>query len=64
MLTKESQLELLDTIKIKQIHYPVTPTIWRTKDQVRYILLLRNSGIDAVGNFLNVFNNYNVNTGI
>ncbi|WP_158638298.1 DUF5686 and carboxypeptidase regulatory-like domain-containing protein [Panacibacter ginsenosidivorans] len=59
MLTKESQLELLDTVKIKQIHYPVTPTIWRTKDQVMYFTF-KKFGIDAVGNFLNVFNNYNV----
>ena len=59
MLTKESQLEILDTVKIKQIHFPVTENIWRTKDQVMYFTF-NKLGIDAVGNFLNVFNNYQV----
>jgi len=59
MLTKESQLEILDTIRIKQIHYEVAPDIWRTKDQVTYFTF-NQFGINAVGNFLNVFNNYNV----
>lgn len=59
MLTKESQLELLDTVKIKQIHYPVTKDVWRTKDQVVYFTF-NMLGVDAVGNFLNVFNNYDI----
>ena len=59
MLTKESQLEILDTVKITQIQFPVTKNIWRTKDQVLYFTF-KKFGIDAVGNFLNVFNNYNV----
>jgi len=59
LLTKESQLEILDTVEIKQIHFPVTKNIWRTKDQVLYFTF-KKFGIDAVGNFLNVFNNYDV----
>lgn len=59
MLTKESQLEILDTVKIKQIQYEVAPKIWRTKDQVMYFTF-NQFGISAIGNFLNVFNNYNV----
>ena len=59
MLTKESQLEILDTVEIRQIQFPVTKNIWRTKDQVLYFTF-NKFGIDAVGNFLNVFNNYNV----
>ena len=59
MLTKESQLELLDTLQIKQIHFPVSNDVWRTKDQVVYFTF-NMLGIDAVGNFLNVFNNYDV----
>ena len=58
MLTKESQLEILDTVKITQIHFPVTKNIWRTKNQVLYFTF-NKFGIDAVGNFLNVYNNYN-----
>ncbi len=60
MLTKESQLEILDTMEIRQIQFPVTQNIWRTKDQVLYFTF-NKFGIDAVGNFLNVFNNYDIN---
>lgn len=59
MLTKESQLELLDTVKIKQIQYAVSKDVWRTKDQVVYFTF-NMLGVDAVGNFLNVFNNYDI----
>lgn len=59
MLTKSAQLEILDTVRIKQIHYPVTKEVWRTKDQVVYFTF-NMLGIDAVGTFLNVFNNYDI----
>jgi Family of unknown function (DUF5686)/CarboxypepD_reg-like domain len=58
-LSKESQLEILDTMRIKQIHVPITKDIWQTKDQVVYFTF-NMLGIDAVGNFLNVYNKYNV----
>ena len=60
MLTKESQLEVLDTVEIRQMQFPVTQNIWLTKDQVLYFTF-NNFGIDAVGNFLNVYNNYDIN---
>lgn len=59
MVTKSSQLELLDTLKITQLHVPVTKEIWRTKNQVLYFNF-RQFGIDAVGNFVNVYSQYNV----
>jgi hypothetical protein len=59
MLTKESQLEFLDTLEIRQIHSPVTKNAWRTKDQVVYFTF-KKFGIDAVGNFLNVYNDYDI----
>jgi len=59
-LTKESQLEILDTLEIKQIHAPVQGVAaWQVKTQVIYFAV-RLLGIDAVGNFLNVYNNYDV----
>lgn len=58
-LTKKSQLELLDTMRIKQIHVPVTKDVWQTKDQVVYFTF-NILGIDATGNFLNVYNKYDV----
>ncbi|HRH49944.1 MAG TPA: DUF5686 and carboxypeptidase regulatory-like domain-containing protein [Panacibacter sp.] len=56
-LNKESQLEVLDTLKIKQINVPIGNNVWRTKDQVVYFTF-NQFGIDAVGNFLNVYNKY------
>ncbi|MFL5773551.1 MAG: DUF5686 family protein, partial [Flavisolibacter sp.] len=34
--TKQYQLELIDTLKISQIHGPVSDDIWRTQNQVIY----------------------------
>lgn len=62
MLTKESQLELLDTVRIKQIQVPVTQNVWQAKDQVVYFTF-NKFGIDAVGNFLNVYNKYETEPG-
>lgn len=60
LLLKEYQLELMDTLKIKQIQVPVSPTVWRTKDQVVYFTV-NIFGVEAVGNFLNVYNKYDLN---
>jgi len=56
-LNKESALEILDTLTIKQIHVPINDSIWRTKDQTVYFTF-NQFGVDAVGNFLNVYNKY------
>ncbi len=60
LLTKESQLEIMDTLRIKQIHVPVTKDVWLTKDQSVYFTF-NLFGIGAVGNFLNVYNKYDPN---
>lgn len=59
MLTKEYQLELVDTLIIRQTHVPVNKEVWRTKDQVVYAAL-KQFGFDLVGNFVNVYSNYNL----
>lgn len=87
MLSKQSQLELMDTLEIKQIHAPVggggAPVggggvsrggaseggpggggpaggeVWQVKNQVVYFTF-NFLGIDAVGNFVDVYNNYDV----
>jgi len=59
-LTKTSQLEILDTLKITQLHVPVTKDVWRVKTQVLYFNF-KMLGIDAIGNFLNVYSNYGIN---
>jgi hypothetical protein len=56
-LVRESQLEIIDTLSIRQMHVPISPDIWRTKDQVVYFTF-NKFGIDATGNFLNVYNKY------
>lgn len=67
-LSKESQLEILDTLEIRQIHAPVGSSAgkagrdgdtWQVKTQAIYFTF-NILGIDAVGNFLNVYNNYDV----
>ncbi len=62
MTTKDYQLELLDTIKVTQTHVPVTPEVWRTKNQVTY-LATKKFGFDFTGNFVNVYNDYVLNPG-
>jgi Family of unknown function (DUF5686)/CarboxypepD_reg-like domain len=57
LLKKESQLEILDTLEIRQFQNPVNKNVWETKDQVVYFTF-NIFGIDAIGNFLNVYNNY------
>jgi hypothetical protein len=58
-LVRESQLEILDTLSIKQIHVPVTDKVWLTKDQIVYFTF-NKFGVDATGNFLNVYSKYNI----
>ncbi|HEY8734489.1 MAG TPA: DUF5686 and carboxypeptidase regulatory-like domain-containing protein, partial [Puia sp.] len=57
MLTKDYQLEVVDTLTIRQIHVPITPTIWRTQNQF-VSFSFKKMGIDVSGNFLNVYSNY------
>jgi Family of unknown function (DUF5686)/CarboxypepD_reg-like domain len=59
MLTREYQLEIVDTLTIKQIHVPITPLIWRTQNQV-VNFSFKKFGIDVTGNFLNVYSNYDL----
>lgn len=59
-LSKESQLELLDTLKIRQIQVPVTKDIWQAKDQLVHFTFSQ-FGFDLEGNFLNVYNKYEIN---
>lgn len=57
VLTRQSQLQLLDTLRIKQIQVPVSVGVWQTKDQAMYFTF-KPFGIDFVGNFVNVYSKY------
>jgi hypothetical protein len=59
-LTKKSQLEILDSIEISQIHVPVSNDVWRIKNQVLHFNF-NKLGIDAVGDFVNVYSKYDLN---
>jgi hypothetical protein len=58
-LTKSSQLEILDTLQITQQHVPVTGEIWRVKNQLLHFGF-NQLGIDAAGNFLTVYSDYDL----
>lgn len=66
LLVKESQLQILDTLEIRQIHAPIPETgnsgrnaVWQVKDQtVNFSFKLM--GFAVAGNFINVYNNFDV----
>ncbi|MBC7848619.1 MAG: carboxypeptidase-like regulatory domain-containing protein, partial [Chitinophagaceae bacterium] len=62
LVTKDAQLEIMDSLTIKQIHVPVSADVWQTKDQV-ILFTFKKFGIEATGNFLNVYNKYDINPG-
>lgn len=59
VLTKYSQLEIIDSLHITQFHVPVNDSVWRVKNQLIHFTFSQ-LGIDAAGNFVNVYSNYNL----
>lgn len=59
LLTRDYQLELMDTLQIRQTHVPVDSTVWRMKDQL-ITISLKQFGFDLIGNFVNVYSNYDI----
>lgn len=60
--TKENSLEMLDTLRVTQLHSPVEKDVWKTKNQVVY-LVFKQFGFHITGNFVNVYNDYDINPG-
>jgi len=62
LTTKDYSLELIDTLRVSQIHSAVNPDTWKTKNQVVYIAggIL---GFAFTGNFVNVYSEYDLNPG-
>lgn len=58
-LTKESQMEFIDSLKIEQLYRPVKGDVWAIGSQVIYpsanIL-----GFDAHGSFINIYSNFDI----
>ena len=59
LLTKKSQLEIIDSLQITQLYVPVTSDVWTVKSQLLYFTL-NQLGVDAVANFVNVYSGYNL----
>ncbi len=57
LLTKTSQMEILDSLKISQIHVPVEGDIWRVKSQVVHFSFDQFK-IKADGDFVNIYSDY------
>ncbi|RYF81159.1 MAG: carboxypeptidase-like regulatory domain-containing protein, partial [Chitinophagaceae bacterium] len=60
--TKSQGLDLLDTIRVTQIHTEVERDVYKTGNQVVYVAA-KFFGFDITGDFLNVYTNYNLNPG-
>lgn len=60
--SKDYSLELIDTLRITQMHAPVQGDIWKTKNQVTYVAA-KQFGFHITGNFVNVYNDYDINPG-
>jgi uncharacterized protein DUF5686/carboxypeptidase-like protein len=59
-LAKEAQLQLLDSVQITQFYVQAEGDVWMVKNQVIHFALSQ-FGIDAVGNFVDVYSNYIIN---
>ena len=59
-LDKESQMELVDTLRIEQLHMPYENDIWVIKSQVIYPSI-KLFGFDAYGSFVNVYSKFEIN---
>ena len=57
MLTKESQMQLVDTLRIEQLFVPFEKDVWVIKTQVIYPAI-KFFGFDAYGNFVNVYSKF------
>ena len=60
LLTRSSQLEIIDSMHLSQIHVPVGGGVWRVKNQL-INFNFKQFGIDAIGNFVSVYSNYELN---
>ncbi|MEI2750380.1 MAG: DUF5686 and carboxypeptidase regulatory-like domain-containing protein [Ferruginibacter sp.] len=60
LLTKTAQLEIMDTLQIRQLHVPVGNDVWRVKNQLLYFNF-KMFKIDAIGNFQTVYSGYQIN---
>lgn len=58
-VTKDAQLQVLDSLEVTQIHTPQYPDIWRVKNQVIHFHA-KQLGVEVEGDFVNVYSNYDL----
>jgi hypothetical protein len=59
-VTKNNQLEIMDTLKVYQIYGPANAEVWMPKNQVLRFNF-NQFGIKAAGSFVNIFSDYTIN---
>lgn len=59
LLTKQSQMEVMDTLRIEQLYMPVNKDVWLIRSQVIYPAI-KFLGFDAYGSFVNVYSDFNI----
>jgi hypothetical protein len=59
LLTKESQMELVDSLRLEQMYRPVNKDVWAISSQVIYPSV-KILGFDVYGSFINIYYDFNV----
>lgn len=59
MLTKESQMQFVDTLRIEQLYVPFEKDVWVIKSQVIYPSI-KILGFDAYGSFVNIYSKFDL----
>ena len=58
-VTKESQIDLLDTLAIEQLYIPIERDVWIIKSQVLYPAA-KFFGLEAFGSFVNIYSDFDI----
>ncbi len=59
LLTKASQMELIDTLRLEQLYRPLDKETWFISSQVIYPAI-KIFGFDAYGSFINIYSDFTV----
>ena len=59
LLTKQSQMQLIDTLRLEQMYRPLNKDVWAISSQVIYPSV-KILGFDAYGSFINIYSNFNI----
>ena len=59
LLTKESQMQIVDSLLLEQIYRPVNKEVWAIASQVVYPSV-KILGFDAYGSFINIYSDFNI----